>query len=81
MSDPHQVYNKGKLYSVQGFAAKLATRKWSENAAALCRKLSWHHLPPEDSTVNFVCVTLSFLTAPSFPLLFLFLCPQLLIVI
>ena len=41
MSDPHQIYNKDGFESMQGFAPKLATRKWSENAAALCRNLSW----------------------------------------
>ena len=30
MWDPLQVYNKEKLESVQGFTAKLATRKWSK---------------------------------------------------
>ena len=78
--DPHQVYNIEKLESVQGFVAKLATRKWSKNTTDLGGKLSWPSLASRRLHCK-LCATVSFLTVPSFPLLFLFLCPQLLVVI
>ena len=38
---PHQCGLKIQLERVQGFAARLATKRWSEERTALCEELGW----------------------------------------
>ena len=39
--NPHQCGRAAKLERVQGFAARLATRWWTEDCAVLCQELGW----------------------------------------
>ena len=39
--NPHQCGRAAQLERVQGFAARLATRRWTEHCAVLCQVLGW----------------------------------------
>ena len=39
--NPHQCGRAAQLERVQGFAARLATRRWTEDCAVLCQELGW----------------------------------------
>ena len=58
-----------KIWSVQGFAAKLTTRKWSKTLLLCVESYLDPSLPPV-RTVNFVCATVSFRTVPHSPFCF-----------